>query len=131
MVSQRGHIFGRRHRQWLVVYDADTGMYSQISIATAGNLRFAYTNHVASLPYALDVNTGSTAVGQGLLQLVTVSSLTNAGGTIAIGRHPVDQFMYSWESLYVPFNGGTSHGPVVREVVAGVVTSVPALTLSQ
>jgi hypothetical protein len=59
------------------VYDADTAQFSQIAIETTGSIAFTYTNHVASLPYALDVDTGVKEIGKGYLQLVTVANLTN------------------------------------------------------
>ena len=100
------------------IYDADTAQSSQIAIETTGSIAFSYTRHVASLPYALDVDTGVKEGGKGFLQLVTVTDMTNAGGTLAVGRHPVDYVMYSTEQVYQQYDFGIFHGPVIREVVS-------------
>ncbi|MBU0967898.1 MAG: PEP-CTERM sorting domain-containing protein [Proteobacteria bacterium] len=110
------------------VFDVDTSQYSNIDIVTTGSLAFTYTNLVASNPFALDVNTGSTAVGDGFLQLVAVSNFTNAGGTIALGSNVLDGGLYSWESMYTsPWgDGSTSRGGPLRELVSGYVTTTAA-----
>jgi len=71
----------------------------------------------------------SRVVGQGFLQLVAVANLTNAG-TVAVGRHPVGHHDVFVEAVYKQYSFGISHGPVIREVVAGFLTSLPSFSLS-
>lgn len=114
------------------VYDADTSMYSSINIQTTGSLAFTYTTAdlVAQAPFGFSVAT-SSFVGGGLLELLTVSDLTNAGGLIAIGQR--GPFFTPFETTYaVNLLGGgvlpNFNTPPFREITAGFVTSVPEPT---
>ena len=116
-------------------------MYSAINIQTTGNLAFTYTT--AGLlgrnePFGFAATTG-VFVGAGHLQLITVSDLTDAGGTIAIGSHglfvpgaPLNfgGTLISVETTYTAgYLGSGVHPnfstPPFREITAGFVTSVP------
>jgi hypothetical protein len=110
------------------IYDADTSTYSAITIQTTGNLAFTYTTSdlLGWAPFGFNAATGNF-VGAGVLELLTVSDLTNAGGTIAIGQH--GPFTDSWETTYDlnPLGGGVqlNFGSSFRRITAGFVTSVP------
>lgn len=109
------------------VYDADTSTYTAINIQTTGNLTFTYTTaNLGGGPFGFASETGHF-IGAGVLQMLTVSDLTNAGGTIAIGQYA--PLFSSWETTYgVNLLGGgvqLNFGPPFREIIAGFVTSVP------
>lgn len=110
------------------VYDADTLTYSAINIQTTGNLSFTYTTAdlLGYAKFGFDVATGSF-VGAGALQLITVSDLTDAGGTIAIGQQ--NSLMTPWETTYAvnPLGGVQLNytSPPFRAITAGYVSAVP------
>ena len=72
------------------VYDIDTQTYSAIDIQTTGNLAFTYTtaNLLGWSKSGFGVATG-WFVGAGFLDLMMVSDLTGAGGTVALGPNGV------------------------------------------
>lgn len=111
------------------VYDADTATYSSIDIQTTGNLAFTYTTAdlLGWAPFGFSITT-SSFVGGGLLELLMVSDLTNAGGLIAIGQR--GPFSTPFETTYIVnvLGGGVLpnfNSPPFREITTGFVTSVP------
>ena len=104
------------------VFDADTGNYSDILIETTGGLTHTYVTSglLGWLDYAFDVNTGSTVDGAGFLQIILVSSMTNAGGVIDIGPNGLTP----WETEYLD-GVITGSSPPFRNIVSGYVRSVP------
>lgn len=111
------------------VYDADTQTYSAINIQTTGNLAFTYTagDLIGWAKSGFSVATGSF-VGAGFLDLMMVSDLTDAGGTVAIGPNGV--FTAPFETTYEanPLGGGVQlnyTSPPFRYISTGYVTSVP------
>lgn len=123
------------------VYDADTSTYSAINIQTTGNLSFTYSTADllgAGRPFGFSAATGAF-VGAGYLQLITVSDLTDAGGTIALGSHwlfmpgaPLNSggTLIPVETTYTMGSLGSGvlpdfSTPPFRQITAGFVTSVP------
>lgn len=111
------------------VYDADTSTYSAINIQTTGNLNFTYATGdlLGWNSFGFYMAAGAYA-GAGILQLVTVSGLTNTGGSTAVGQRT--PFLTSWESTYTinPLGGGVQpnfSSPPFRTITAGFVSSVP------
>ncbi len=108
-------------------YDTNTNELINPLIRTSGSYNFVYDNVVVFNNFAVDFNTGSTDAGTGFLQLTSIDFGTTPlfanPGEILLGRNTVDTNMYSWESVYVPFGSGTSHGPVVRTITSGYLTS--------
>ena len=102
------------------VYDADTNTYTNIAITTTGSLSFFYDQLLGQATYGIDAGTGSSADGQGFLQVIAVSDFTNAGGSIALGPHGQSP----WETTY---SGGSPNfsSPPFRNIISGSFVSVP------